>query len=109
MYTDGSKSEKGVGVAFCVWSEQNIVNSRLAKLQDYNTVFQAKLLALKHATDQPITILVDNQASAQAAATLEVETKHLERSIRALSRIRIYTFLVSKITWATTETRRRKD
>ncbi|GBM97856.1 hypothetical protein AVEN_161437-1 [Araneus ventricosus] len=47
----------------------------LAKLKDYNTVFQAELLALKHATDhatylshQPITILVDNQASVQAEA-----------------------------------------
>ncbi|GBN50987.1 hypothetical protein AVEN_138668-1, partial [Araneus ventricosus] len=42
----------------------------LAKLQDYNTVLQAELLALKHAAEshQPITILVDNQASVQAAA-----------------------------------------
>ncbi|GBM75475.1 hypothetical protein AVEN_54075-1 [Araneus ventricosus] len=77
IYTDGSKTEKGVGVAFCVWSEQNIVSRWLAKLQDYNIVFQAELLALKHATDhvtsllhQPITILVDNQASVQAAANV---------------------------------------
>ncbi|GBM37981.1 hypothetical protein AVEN_171164-1 [Araneus ventricosus] len=75
IYTDGSKTEKGVGAAFCVWSEQNIVYRWLAKLQDYNTVFQAELLALKHATDhatslphQPITILVDNQASVKEAA-----------------------------------------
>ncbi|GBO04238.1 hypothetical protein AVEN_61920-1 [Araneus ventricosus] len=72
---NGSKTEKGVGTAFCVGSGQNIVYKWLAKLQDYNTVFQAELLALKHATDhatslphQPITILVDNQASVQAAA-----------------------------------------
>ncbi|GBM76039.1 hypothetical protein AVEN_53912-1 [Araneus ventricosus] len=70
IYTGGSKTEKGVGAEFCVWSGQNIVYRWLAKLQDYNTVFQAELLALKHATDhaanlsnQPITILVDNQAS----------------------------------------------
>ncbi|GBO01272.1 hypothetical protein AVEN_22288-1 [Araneus ventricosus] len=75
IYTDGSKTEKGVGTAFCVWSEQNIVYRWLAKLQDYNTVFQAELLALKHATDhatslphQSITNLVDNQAKIQAAA-----------------------------------------
>ncbi|GBL96189.1 hypothetical protein AVEN_118736-1 [Araneus ventricosus] len=75
IYTDGSKTEKGVGAASCVWSEQNIVYRWLAKLQDYNTFFQAELLAFKHATDlstslphQPITILVDNQASVQAAA-----------------------------------------
>ncbi|GBL89602.1 hypothetical protein AVEN_209083-2-1, partial [Araneus ventricosus] len=60
---------------FCVWSGQNIVYRWLAKLQDYNTVFQAELLALKHATDHAtslphelITILVNNQASVQAAA-----------------------------------------
>ncbi|GBM18457.1 hypothetical protein AVEN_66817-1 [Araneus ventricosus] len=51
IYTDGSKTEKGVGTAFCVWSEQIIVYRWLAKLQDYNTVFQAELLALKHAKD----------------------------------------------------------
>ncbi|GBN54262.1 Retrovirus-related Pol polyprotein from type-1 retrotransposable element R1 [Araneus ventricosus] len=75
IYMDGSKTEKGVGAAFCVWSGQNIVCRWLAKLQHCNTVFQAELLALKHATDhaislphQTITILVDNQASVQAAA-----------------------------------------
>ncbi|GBN15574.1 hypothetical protein AVEN_216399-1, partial [Araneus ventricosus] len=75
IYTDGSKTEKGIGAAFCLWSGQNIVYRWLAKLQDYNTVFQAELLAVKHVTDhatslphQPITILVDNQASVQAAA-----------------------------------------
>ncbi|GBM74310.1 hypothetical protein AVEN_207232-1 [Araneus ventricosus] len=75
IYTDGSKTEKGVGAAFCVWSGQNIVYRWLAKLKDYNTVFQAELLALKHAADhatslphQPITILVDIQASVQAVA-----------------------------------------
>ncbi|GBM24574.1 hypothetical protein AVEN_157837-1 [Araneus ventricosus] len=75
IYADGSKTEKGVGAAFCVWSGQNKVYRWLAKLQDYDTVFQAELLALKHAIDhatsllhQPITILVDNQESVQAAA-----------------------------------------
>ncbi|GBM36129.1 hypothetical protein AVEN_179121-1 [Araneus ventricosus] len=44
------------------------------KLYEYNTVFQAELLALKNATDhatslphQPIAILVNNQASVPAA------------------------------------------
>ncbi|GBM44584.1 hypothetical protein AVEN_250563-1 [Araneus ventricosus] len=75
IYMYGSKTEKGVGLAFCVWSEQKIVCRWLAKLQDYNTVFQEELLALKHATDiatilshQPIAILLYNQASVQAAA-----------------------------------------
>ncbi|GBM87178.1 hypothetical protein AVEN_78693-1 [Araneus ventricosus] len=75
IYTDGSKTEKGVGAAFCVWSGQNIVYRWLAKLQDYNADFQAELLALKHAADhvtglphQPLTILVDNQMSVQTAA-----------------------------------------
>ncbi|GBN93220.1 hypothetical protein AVEN_216940-1 [Araneus ventricosus] len=75
IYTDGSQTEKGVGATFYVWSGQNIIYRWLAKLQDYKTVFQAELLALKLATDhatslphQPITILVDNQASVIAAA-----------------------------------------
>ncbi|GBN10465.1 hypothetical protein AVEN_90710-1 [Araneus ventricosus] len=115
-YTDGSRTKKGVGGEFCVWSEQNIVYRWLAKLQDYNTVFQAELLALKHATDHAtsfpqhsITILVDNQVSVQWQPTQEVETQQLERSVRALSRLSICTFLESKLTWATTKTRRRTD
>ncbi|GBN31344.1 hypothetical protein AVEN_228548-1 [Araneus ventricosus] len=103
IYTDGSKNEKGVGEAFCVWPEQNILYRWLAKLQDYNTVFQAELLALKHATDhatslpkQPITILVDNQA--RTKLTQDVETQQLEKTVRALSLISIYTFLGSKLT-----------
>ncbi|GBM63093.1 hypothetical protein AVEN_68546-1 [Araneus ventricosus] len=75
IYTDGSKTEKGIEATFCIWSGQNIVYRWMAKLQDYNTVFQAKFLTLKDATDnasklpnQPITILVDNKASVQVAA-----------------------------------------
>ncbi|GBM13651.1 hypothetical protein AVEN_229612-1 [Araneus ventricosus] len=47
IYTDGSKTEKGVGASFCVWSEQNIVYRWLAKVQNYNRVFQALLLGLE--------------------------------------------------------------
>ncbi|GBL85223.1 hypothetical protein AVEN_222705-1 [Araneus ventricosus] len=89
IYTDGSKTEKGVGAAFCVWSGQNIVYRWLAKQQDYNTVFQAEFLALKHATDHatslphhPVTILVDNQASVQAAAN----PRSINTTARAISK-----------------------
>ncbi|GBN06930.1 hypothetical protein AVEN_181215-1 [Araneus ventricosus] len=99
IYTDASKTEKGVGASFCVWSGQNVVCRWLAKLQYYNTIFQTELLALKHVTSLPnqsITILVDNKASFQAAANTRsrnTTVQQLERSVRALSRISIFTFL----------------
>ncbi|GBN24606.1 hypothetical protein AVEN_249579-1 [Araneus ventricosus] len=99
IYTDGSKTEKGIGAAFCVWSGQNIVYGWLAKLQDYNTVFQSELLALKQATDhatsfphQSITILVDNQASVKAAAnprSINTTTREICKSLITIKHIHI--------------------
>ncbi|GBN60022.1 Retrovirus-related Pol polyprotein from type-1 retrotransposable element R1 [Araneus ventricosus] len=81
------------------WRGQNIIYRWLAKLQDYNTVFQAELLALKHATDhatslphRPITILVDNQASVQAAAnpkSINTTAREICKSLITNKHIRI--------------------
>ncbi|GBN99472.1 hypothetical protein AVEN_76438-1 [Araneus ventricosus] len=53
--------------------------------------------------------MVCQYRSIQAAANQEVKTQQLERSTRALSRITIYIFLGSKLTWAAKESRRRTD
>ncbi|GBM69239.1 hypothetical protein AVEN_264236-1, partial [Araneus ventricosus] len=75
IYTDGSKTEKGVGAAFCVLTDVNITQRWSTRLSLRNTVFQAEILALlkavEHAVSLPtqqLTILVDNQASINSAA-----------------------------------------
>ncbi|GBM44286.1 hypothetical protein AVEN_23341-1 [Araneus ventricosus] len=75
IYTDGSKTERDVGAAFCVLTDVNITHRWSTRLSLRNTVFQAEILALlkavEHAVSLPtqqLTILVDNQASIKSAA-----------------------------------------
>ncbi|GBN18537.1 hypothetical protein AVEN_112500-1 [Araneus ventricosus] len=75
IYTDGSKTEKRVGAAFCVLTDVNITHRWSTRLSLRNTVFQAEILSLlkavEHAVTLPtqhLTILVDNQASINSAA-----------------------------------------
>ncbi|GBN27646.1 hypothetical protein AVEN_33139-1 [Araneus ventricosus] len=69
IYTYGSKSEKGVGAAFCVLTDVNITHRWSTRLSLRNTVLQAEILALLKAVEYAValptqqrTILVDNQA-----------------------------------------------
>ncbi|GBN65964.1 hypothetical protein AVEN_167864-1, partial [Araneus ventricosus] len=75
IYTDGSKTERGVGAAFCVLTDVNITHRESTRLSLRNTVFQAEILALLKAVEhcvtlptQQLTILIDNQASIKSAA-----------------------------------------
>ncbi|GBN19079.1 hypothetical protein AVEN_242663-1 [Araneus ventricosus] len=74
IYTDGSKTEKGVGAAVCILTDVNITH-RSTRLSLRNTVFQAEILALLKEMEQAValpiqqlTILLDNQASIKSAA-----------------------------------------
>ncbi|GBN02857.1 hypothetical protein AVEN_52538-1 [Araneus ventricosus] len=49
IFTDGSKTEHGVGAAFCVLTNDVWVYQWSAQLNDNNTVFQAELAALHEA------------------------------------------------------------
>ncbi|GBN88831.1 hypothetical protein AVEN_272273-1 [Araneus ventricosus] len=76
LFTDSSKTPNSVGAAFCAMEDGVITHRWSTKLRDENTVFQAKLLALKEAiqyatyitSHQPIKILTDNTASIQASS-----------------------------------------
>ncbi|GBL83609.1 hypothetical protein AVEN_196433-1 [Araneus ventricosus] len=50
LYTDGSKTKSGAGAAFCVMENQIITRRWSTKMQNYNLVFQAELLAINYAT-----------------------------------------------------------
>ncbi|GBN03654.1 hypothetical protein AVEN_33916-1 [Araneus ventricosus] len=76
IFTDGSKTEHGVGAAFCVLTNDICTYQWSAKLNDNNTVFQAELIALHEAViyashlpnHNTSKIHVDNRASIMASS-----------------------------------------
>ncbi|GBM44597.1 hypothetical protein AVEN_221838-1 [Araneus ventricosus] len=76
IFTDGSKTEHGVGAAFCVLTNDTWAYQWSAKLNDNNTVFQAELTALHEAViyashlpnHNTSKIHVDNGASIMASS-----------------------------------------
>ncbi|GBN12416.1 hypothetical protein AVEN_245412-1 [Araneus ventricosus] len=54
IFTDGSRTEEGVGAAFCVFSNNQKIFHRTIKLNNYNTVFQAEITALNEAIQHAI-------------------------------------------------------
>ncbi|GBL93034.1 hypothetical protein AVEN_54664-1 [Araneus ventricosus] len=76
LYTDGSKTEHGVGAVFLVLTDDIWTYHWSAKLNDNNAVFQAELTALqeavKYASHLPnhntFKIHVDNRASTMASS-----------------------------------------
>ncbi|GBM76560.1 Putative protein in type-1 retrotransposable element R1DM [Araneus ventricosus] len=75
LYTDGSKTEQGVGAAFCRISHNQVTECWSSKLNPESTVFQAELYALQKAvqlaTKNPntkIIIFSDSKASIQAVS-----------------------------------------
>ncbi|GBM54735.1 Retrovirus-related Pol polyprotein from type-1 retrotransposable element R1 [Araneus ventricosus] len=74
IFTDGSKTDKGVGAAFCVFNNNSVIHQWSAKLADYNSVYQAELIAAKEAVTYAASsaeptetvIHIDNQASLHA-------------------------------------------
>ncbi|GBM97493.1 hypothetical protein AVEN_97814-1 [Araneus ventricosus] len=91
IYTDGSKTEKGVGAAFCVLTEVNITHRWSTRLSLRNTVFQAEILALLKAVEhadalpiQQLTILVDNQESIKSAANRKSHNSITRKNFKLL-------------------------
>ncbi|GBN19763.1 Putative protein in type-1 retrotransposable element R1DM [Araneus ventricosus] len=76
IFTDGSKTDEGVGAAYCIFKNKIITHQWKGQLQKYNTVFQAEITALREAIqyasenlkDHQVKVYVDNQASLYAIA-----------------------------------------
>ncbi|GBM00497.1 hypothetical protein AVEN_111728-1 [Araneus ventricosus] len=56
IYTDGSKTEKGVGATFCVLTDVNIFHRWSTRLSLRNTVFQTEILALLKAVEHAVAL-----------------------------------------------------
>ncbi|GBM53799.1 hypothetical protein AVEN_180450-1 [Araneus ventricosus] len=74
IFADGSKTEHGVGAAFCVLTNDIWANQWSFKLNDNNTVFQAELTAFHEAyashllNHNTFKISVDNRASIMSSS-----------------------------------------
>ena len=69
IYTDGSKSQEGVGSAFTVWKNTAQINSWACPLDEDTSIFKAELIAFTEAVEeaivmqeQDIEIITDSQA-----------------------------------------------
>ncbi|XP_035215840.1 uncharacterized protein LOC118189366 [Stegodyphus dumicola] len=88
LYTDGSKTELGTGSGFCVMRGNTICYTWSQRLSDYNSVFQAELVAIKAALDYikqnltgPVRILSDSTSSLLAIKELnsKADSVHIIR------------------------------
>lgn len=87
IYTDGSKMEEGTSAAFCVYNENNLIDFWQTRLSSSNSVFQAELLAIKHAIIWGISsqyskflIRTDSLSGLQALSKFEI-TNSLQSDI----------------------------
>ncbi|XP_055924683.1 uncharacterized protein LOC129956767 [Argiope bruennichi] len=91
IYTDGSKTDKGVGAAYCVFNNGVTTTTWATKLAHHNTVFQAEILALYKAaeflksTSATSTIYVDNRTSILAAKNPKSNNKCARKIFAILS------------------------
>ncbi|GBO26896.1 Retrovirus-related Pol polyprotein from type-1 retrotransposable element R1, partial [Araneus ventricosus] len=81
IYTDGSKSEQGVGTAFCEYDHSNsLSHTWQAKLHPRNSVYQAELVGILKAsthaasTNRPTKIWSDSLSSLQALQDLKTSS-----------------------------------
>lgn len=98
IYTDGSKSDNGVGASICVYENGSLVKVKRLVLERYCSVFQAEMLAINKAlqsipTDKQITIFTDSQSSIAALKSrknnteLVVETREIITKRKAATTI----------------------
>ena len=92
VFTDGSKSEFGVGSAFRILMGDNIYRELSFTLPSYSTVFQAEVHAISEAasnllmlpSDLKIKFFVDSQAALRALCANEVTSKIVRSALTNL-------------------------
>ena len=99
-YTDGSKTKHGVGSGVCIMERNWVYKSRAFGINNYCTVFQAEVYAIKQAcglikqtienepdltTQNTIRILSDSQAALQALDRIDTDSKLVRDTKLALN------------------------
>ncbi|GBM53317.1 Putative protein in type-1 retrotransposable element R1DM [Araneus ventricosus] len=92
IFTDGSKTDDGVGAAYCVYNNKILTHQWKGQLHKHNTVFQAELTALKEAIqyasenlkNQQVKVYIDNQASLYAIANPKTKAQMVRQIFKHL-------------------------
>ncbi len=90
IFTDGSKSDDGVGAAFAVFHNSSLIFQKSYKLNSESTVFQAEIQAIKEALTwlklnsaplciKNIQLLSDSQASLKAISKFKQQEPPLQK------------------------------
>nr|XP_042897449.1 uncharacterized protein LOC122269276 [Parasteatoda tepidariorum] len=94
IYTDGSKTDNGVGAAFCVYHNNQHTDTYKFTLKQENTVFQAEVLAIKEAINwlethscKDATIFTDSLASIHAIRKTKQKDPHVATTQRQLEHL----------------------
>ena len=95
VFTDGSKSDFGVGSAFRIFSLDGIYRQEGFSLPSYTSVFQAEMYAIKRAAENlrmlpehfKIKFFVDSQAALKALISSEVTSLLVKSTLEILSEI----------------------
>ncbi|GBN29560.1 hypothetical protein AVEN_132356-1 [Araneus ventricosus] len=99
IFSDDSKMEQGVGSAFCAFdSQQSIIKTWQARLQDKNSIFQAELVGIREGINYATTTAIetkiwsDSQSSLKAIANQKTTTpkaRQIQESFLQSSNIRL--------------------
>ena len=95
IYTDGSKTENGVGADIVIYYKSNRIYKESFKLPDSSTVFQAEILAIQKGAEYVVSIinenkvnyiklLTDSQAAILALNKTSIKNKSVWNTIEAL-------------------------
>ena len=98
MYTDGSKTDNGVGSGFVVYHKNKRVHTDSISLPDHTTVFQAEIIAIFKAMLFMATycgthkvsylkVLCDSQAAILALNSNRLKSKAVVKTIEALNTV----------------------
>ena len=100
VYTDGSKTEYGVGSGYVVYNKGKRLQTHSSKLTDTTTVFQAKILAINEAADYllnlynhrkytHVKILSDSQAALTALSNTQLKSQTVKNASIALNSLKL--------------------
>ena len=109
VYTDGSKTEYGVGSGYVVYNKSRRIQTHSSKLTDTTTVFQAKVTAVHEAADYLINlsnhrkfchvkILSDSQAALTALNNSQLKSQTVKKASIALNSLKLRCETV-KLAW----------
>ena len=94
VYTDGSKIENKVGCAYILYKKGKEIGSNAYKLEEFNTVYQAEMMAinrasanLKHMTNAKIVFRVDCQSVLTTLASSTMVDELTKETIDNLNHI----------------------